>query len=74
MKNFMEKLINGIMMGFTRAAAGCRNYVEKTHRDERGVEIVVIIIVLAILVAIAALFREKITAFVNGLFDDILSF
>ena len=74
MKSFMEKLLNGIMMGFTRVAGGCRDYAERTHRDERGVEIVIVIILLAILVAIAALFREKITGFVNNLFDDILSF
>ena len=74
MKKVFEKMVNGITAGIARVGICCRDYVEKTHRDERGVEIVVVIILLAILVSIAALFREKITGFVNNLFTDILSF
>ena len=43
-------------------------------RDEKGVDIIVMIVVLSILIGIAAVFNDELTKFVNELFQKILIF
>ena len=58
----------------TRAQLKAARMLAKLHNDERGIDIIVIIVVLAILIAIAALFNEQMTAFVKSLFEKIMIF
>ncbi|MBQ9869326.1 MAG: hypothetical protein IJM32_06680 [Ruminococcus sp.] len=48
------------------------NKVVSLKTDNRGVDIIVMIIVLAILVAIALIFRDTITEFVKKVLGDII--
>ncbi len=58
----------------TRAQIKAARMLSALNRDERGIDIIVIIVVLAILIAIAALFNEQMTAFVKELFKKIMIF
>lgn len=49
-----------------------QNKVLSLRNDNRGVDVIVMIIVLAILVAIALIFRDTITDFVKKVLGDII--
>ncbi len=75
MKNMMVMVaaaLTALVVGktVTKTAEVRRRYQE----DERGVDIIVMIVVLAILISIAVIFRDQMTAFVNRMFTDILAF
>lgn len=74
MRNMIQKVVAVVLAALLPILTGCKKAVARVHEDESGVEIIVVIILLAILVSIAALFRTQITAFVNNLFGQILSF
>ena len=61
MKNFMMKR----MLDAQAKVSSLRN-------DDRGVDVIVMIIVLAILVAVALIFRDTITEFVKKVLGDII--
>jgi Flp pilus assembly pilin Flp len=47
------------------------NYVEKFFREEDGLGTVEIVIIIAVLVGLALIFRKQIYALVNQIFDRI---
>lgn len=49
-----------------------QNKVLSLRNDNRGVDVIVMIIVLAILVAIALIFRDTITEFVKKVLGNII--
>lgn len=49
-----------------------QNKALSLKNDNRGVDVIVMIIVLAILVAIALIFRDTITEFVKKVLGDII--
>ena len=66
----MKKIRTALAKAQLRAAAK----LASLRRDEKGIDIIVMIVVLAILIAIAAIFREELTNFVTNLFGQITSF
>ena len=48
--------------------------VDEYLSEKEGIDIIIMIVVLAILIGIAILFRDKLGAFVDKLFDEILAF
>ena len=61
MKRFMMKIMLKV-----------HNKALSLKQDNRGVDVIVMIIVLAILVAIALIFRDTITDFVKKVLGDII--
>ncbi len=70
----MKKLIKKAKNATLRAVTGMMSKTVDFVGDERGVDIIVMIVVLAILMGIAIIFRDSLTDFVNKLFDEILAF
>ncbi|MBP1572957.1 MAG: hypothetical protein J6A55_04045 [Oscillospiraceae bacterium] len=70
MKNAMTKVSTAL----TQAMLNIRARLVSMANSEDGIDIIIMIVVLAILIGIAILFRDKLGAFVEKLFDEILSF
>lgn len=70
MKNAMTKVSTAL----TQAMLNIRAGLVSMANSEDGIDIIIMIVVLAILIGIAILFRDKLGAFVEKLFDEILSF
>lgn len=70
----LKNLKARIFMGLTTAAKKTAEKALALKDDNRGVDIVVMVVVLAILIGIAIIFRTQITKFVNDLFARILAF
>ncbi|WBX80596.1 Flp1 family type IVb pilin [Virgibacillus salarius] len=47
------------------------NFWKDFWNDEEGLETIEVLLILAVLVAIALLFKERITKWANNLFDNI---
>lgn len=70
----MKKVI-GKVTGFGRMMMnGFKRKLISLARSEDGIDIIIMIVVLAILMAIAIMFRDVLMDFVNKLFDEILAF
>lgn len=50
-----------------------KNHVRKFFTSQRGINTVEVVIILAVVVGIAIIFRAKIGVFANGLMDSIFN-
>jgi len=51
----------------------CRNVVNRFRKEEKGAsDIVAILLVIVVLIAVAAIFREQLLAAVTGVFENLL--
>ena len=70
MRNVMTKVSTAL----TQTMLRMRARLLAMAKSEEGINIIIMIVVLAILIGIAILFRDKLGAFVDKLFDEILAF
>lgn len=70
MRNVMTKVSTAL----TQTMLRMRARLLAMAKSEEGIDIIIMIVVLAILIGIAILFRDKLGAFVDKLFDEILAF
>jgi hypothetical protein len=78
MKKMMNEVKNTVAQGINsmrnKAVTAIVKGMRSLHQDERGVDIIVMVIVLAILVGFAMLFKDTMATYLNKLFTEILVF
>lgn len=49
------------------------NFIKKFLRDEEGMETIEVVVIIAVLVTVALVFKGKITEYVGSLTDELFS-
>ena len=68
-----DKMKERVMFGYLKRKEACRRAVRNFLQEEKGAsDIVAILLVIVILIAVAAIFREQLIKAVTGVFENLM--
>ena len=61
------------MISIVNAVRNCINAAGRCAKDNKGIGVVELILILVVLIGLVVIFRDQLTSLVNGIFERIVN-